>query len=228
MNEELTYRHLAPITEAEASQALASGVPSAITNALLRLALYSPNVESVEGLCLRYSESSDAEIRRAAVLALGHLARLHGIAFKYDDAFLELISRLDDQEKEVRGAAIDALSDLQIFRWKDQAYSREVLTGALESGSEAEKFFAIFHVSRYDANVEFVWSWCARLLQNPSYALRAAALWAIAEIWDRSDSRLKTQMLGQVNFMLGDHHWWVRDSAQQVLDAILRSSSPTK
>lgn len=228
MNEELTYRHLAPITEAEASRALASDVPSAITNALLRLALYSPNVESIESLCLRYSESGDAEIRRAALLALGHLARLHGIAFKFDEAFSKLISKLDDPEKEVRGAAIDALSDLQIFRWKDQAYSHEVLAGVLESGSEPEKFFAIFHLSRYDADVEFVWSWSARLLKNPSCALRAAALWAIAEIWDRSDSRLKTQMHGQVVSMLEDHHWWVRDTAQQVLDTILPGNSPTK
>ena len=35
MKDELTYRHLAPITEAEASQALASGMPSAITNAAI-------------------------------------------------------------------------------------------------------------------------------------------------------------------------------------------------
>lgn len=126
MNEERTYRRLDPITEVEASQALASGVPSAITNALLRLALYSPNVESIESLCLRYSESRDAEIKRVALLSLGHLARLHGIAFNYDEAFPKLISKLNDQEKEVQGAAIEALADFQVFRWKDQTYSREI------------------------------------------------------------------------------------------------------
>ncbi len=215
-DERLIYSSLAPITTEDVVRAVASGVSSSVADALLRLALHSPDAKQVERLRLQYTESADAELRRVASLSLGHLARLHGASLECGRVFNRLLDLLDDPDSEVRGTAEQALGDLQVFRWHPDAYSRDQLLPMLTSGEIVDAYCGIFHVTRHDPDVPWVWDWCQRLLRHPHYALRAAALWATSDVWDRLNPVFQAEALGQVSRLLSDPNRWVRDTSRQV------------
>ena len=57
---------------------LRHGDPSELCLVALALALHSKDPEKVESVCLTLARHPDGNTRGNAVLALGHLARIHG------------------------------------------------------------------------------------------------------------------------------------------------------
>jgi hypothetical protein len=107
----LLYEELPPISRPAFADALADGTTQQRSQALLRLALHDPDFSFVEQNCHRALDQQDEEFRRAGVLALGHLARLHQRVT--DDTVARLRSLRSDPQ--LAGVAADALDDIAVF-----------------------------------------------------------------------------------------------------------------
>ncbi len=92
--------------------AQASGDPMVRANALLEVVHADDDAAWLQARCLELITGSDhANDRRLAVLCLGHIARLHGVAGP------EVVSLLTEltHDPTLGGTAEDALADVEIF-----------------------------------------------------------------------------------------------------------------
>lgn len=78
---------------------------------LLGLALHHDDWRWVQDACLALLDHEDVDLRRAAVMSLGHIARIHGVIG--EKAVGELEKRRLDAALE--GRAQDALDDIDMF-----------------------------------------------------------------------------------------------------------------
>ena len=72
------YEELLPIDRSELDAALIGRDVDQRVRAILRLALNDDDFELIEQVSLQQLDADDFTVRRAAVLAVGHLARRHG------------------------------------------------------------------------------------------------------------------------------------------------------
>jgi len=85
--------------------------------AILSACLYSDDHKWIESLCVEYSNHVNEEIRGAAIIGFGHIARIHR---KLDRTIVEpIVARgLQDESRLVRGKALDTADDLEIYmKW---------------------------------------------------------------------------------------------------------------
>ena len=73
----LIYREVPEYDRDTAIREIDSGVSERMVEALLALAFHNPDWHWVQDICIKYSNSSDANVRGVAILCFGHLARLH-------------------------------------------------------------------------------------------------------------------------------------------------------
>jgi hypothetical protein len=99
-------------SRSEALVEISSGVPDRVVRALLAAALESPDSSWVEACALSLSVAADSSIRRAALLALGHLGRRFGTINA--DAIGEVLNRLG-MEDNLRGVVDDLRDDLRVY-----------------------------------------------------------------------------------------------------------------
>lgn len=107
----MKYEPLEPVSVAEAEGRFASGDPHAIAEALISAALHASDNAWVERRTVQFADHDDPGIRRAAALALGHLARIHGCVGDGAVAAVEALAG----DAALSGAAQDALEDVEIF-----------------------------------------------------------------------------------------------------------------
>lgn len=107
----MRYEELPPIARADYRAASQSVTPAIRAEAILRLALHDDDVAFVDSACQRTLDDYDWTVRRAAILAVGHMARLHGTV---DPATVSAIRRMTD-DPDVGACAIDVLDDIDIF-----------------------------------------------------------------------------------------------------------------
>jgi hypothetical protein len=109
-SESMKYEDLAPITRADFDAACLTGGSEQAT-AILRLALHDDDPSFVEQACSRLLDADDSSVRRAAIVAIGHLARLHGhVGIETQSRIRALIA-----DPGLAGAAADALDDIAMF-----------------------------------------------------------------------------------------------------------------
>jgi hypothetical protein len=108
----MEYEELRAIEREDAAADLASGEPLRVAQALLRTALHDPDREWSEHLVAPYLESPDVEVRKAAILAIAHIARIHE---RLDVARFVPLLRVLQRSPELRGAVEDALDDISTF-----------------------------------------------------------------------------------------------------------------
>ncbi len=108
----MKFSNLSPITLSEASDAFASQSSNRIIDALLRLSHFPIEYNQTERACLTYLDSKDFNVRRIAVLALGHLARTCGFIDK--GKIIPILNAMS-QDPTISGTVEDALDDLEIF-----------------------------------------------------------------------------------------------------------------
>jgi hypothetical protein len=106
------YEPVGPILKEEAEAALASADADRISDALLRLSLFSEDWRFAQGECLRLLRHGDAGVRGIAATCLGHLARIHRVN-DYERVAEALKAVLSDPE--MGGRAQDALDDIDVF-----------------------------------------------------------------------------------------------------------------
>ncbi|RLV08676.1 hypothetical protein CTZ27_07835 [Streptomyces griseocarneus] len=101
---------------AEVERIMASGTDAEVGEALISAAMTSADRGWVEEYAIRHVRDGAPQVQRCAALALGHLARIHGVAAP---EAVELLGALSD-DPVTAGAAGDALDDIAMFaRAKD-------------------------------------------------------------------------------------------------------------
>ena len=108
----MEYHEIFPIDRCDLERMFESGNEHAIVEALLSAAYYDPDWRWVQGLCLRFLDHSDRNVRWNAATCLGHLARIHR------DLDLELVlPKLQELKGDplVASSVEDALDDIHFF-----------------------------------------------------------------------------------------------------------------
>ena len=107
----MVYEDPQPIQREAAEMAMSRGREEEAAEALIRVALHDSDGPWAESFCLRGLRDQRDDVRRAAITALGHIARLrHSIGNNAVRALEELRS-----DPVVGGTAEDSLSDIAIF-----------------------------------------------------------------------------------------------------------------
>jgi hypothetical protein len=73
----MEYHEIFRMDRGDLEKLLESGNESAIVEALLSAAYYDPDWRWVQGLCLRFLDHGDRNVRWNAATCLGHIARIH-------------------------------------------------------------------------------------------------------------------------------------------------------
>ena len=107
----LRYHELGPISKIEVQESIKGDVQAA-SEALIRAALSIADRDWVESVLVDSISDKRLEVRRAAILAIGHLARIHRkITLEKVVPLLQSCSN----EQSIAGAAEDALNDVMMF-----------------------------------------------------------------------------------------------------------------
>lgn len=107
----MQYQQPRRYSAAEAEEVFRAEDPHSIAEALISGSLQLPDREWTERWLIHFSTHPHADVRRAAALALGHLARLHG---EVSPQAVAVITRLIE-DPELSGAAADAIDDVKVF-----------------------------------------------------------------------------------------------------------------
>ncbi|MET7760861.1 hypothetical protein ABZS71_02025 [Streptomyces sp. NPDC005393] len=107
----MQYERPRQVTAEEAAATFHSGQPREIAETLIAASLSLQDREWVEQWLIHFSAHPASDVRRAAALSLGHLARLHR---QVSPQAVEAVGQLRD-DQSLSGAAADALEDVEIF-----------------------------------------------------------------------------------------------------------------
>jgi hypothetical protein len=108
----MKYEELPPISRDELKHALDGRDPDEAARAILRMALHEADFAWAERKCLDALHDSRETVRAAAVIGLGHLARIHRAPI--DPGIVEELKKLQAHPK-LAGLAEDALDDILMF-----------------------------------------------------------------------------------------------------------------
>ena len=110
----MTYEDIGPLTPAEAQERLERGDAAELVQVPLAAALQWDDAEAAQEVCFELTGHPDETVRGNAVLALGHIARIHG---KLDRAKATAVLRraARDGSAYVRGQAAAAGDDIAHF-----------------------------------------------------------------------------------------------------------------
>ena len=109
---ELRYQRLDFESRAATLASIAGGDDDSIVRAMFAAALESNDKDFIETLAVALSVHPAADVRRAAVLSLGHVARRFGTV---EPASLEAVIARLRNDTDLRGALYDLESDLNVF-----------------------------------------------------------------------------------------------------------------
>ena len=115
----MEYEEPTLIERKDAEVELASGNWEKISMALLRLSLHDSDPKWLEATLLPYLRHDHYWVRGVAAMCLGHVARLHG-TLDLDTVIPAIRELLDDEARETRGKALDALDDIEIFMQRSE------------------------------------------------------------------------------------------------------------
>lgn len=112
MTDKRSYEELPSGSREETLGEIASGESLRVVRALIGAALESDESSWVEACAVSLSLVDDEQVRRAALLALGHLARRFG---RLDGGALSVVVRRLEAEEGVAGAVADLKDDLTAY-----------------------------------------------------------------------------------------------------------------
>jgi len=119
----MRYEAVGRITREEYEQIIQATNPARIASALLSISYWQGDWQWIQDQLLSFIDHNDYWVRRNVIQGLGHVARVNG---QLDTEKVELVLRSiaakplgkeaeSEDEMHLRGAAEDALEDIQIF-----------------------------------------------------------------------------------------------------------------
>ncbi len=112
INTSMEYEQIVPISRQEADRALDSGSEGHAAKAMIAVALHEPDRRWAEQKCLQGLRDHRAEVRAAATVGLGHIARIHR---QMTTAVVLPQLKALRSDPLLGGVADDALDDILIF-----------------------------------------------------------------------------------------------------------------
>lgn len=106
------FHEVNPISRDLAEKAFESNDTKKICDALIRVTYYDDDYNWVQKKCVGYLKSNDIDVKRLAIICLGHLARIHN---KLDKKQIIPLLKALKSDKELGGIAEDALDDIEMF-----------------------------------------------------------------------------------------------------------------
>src|SRR5258706_13562676 len=113
----LRYEPVPRMTSAEINSAISRDDCERLVYAVLSAAIYDDDPQWAGNICVRLASHENANVRRNAIMAFGHIARIHR---KLNARVKPLIERaLHDEDSDVRVQADDTMDDLEHFlKWE--------------------------------------------------------------------------------------------------------------
>jgi hypothetical protein len=106
----MTYEHLPYESMEETLREVGSGDPGRVVRAVLGASLESPDRAWVEACAVSLTNAADNEVRRAAVMAMGHLARRFRLV---SPAAVAAVIGRAGHDDAIAGAAEELRDDLE-------------------------------------------------------------------------------------------------------------------
>ncbi len=101
-----------PIDRETAASIFENGNPDKICDALVRAAHFDPDNQWVEKKCMEFTRNKNDNVKKTAIICLGHLARIHNsLNLKKLFPLLEELK----SDPELTGYVEDALDDIHMF-----------------------------------------------------------------------------------------------------------------
>jgi len=216
MEEQRIYHTHETLTFEEAMNRLNVVDVNERSGVLFALASSHPDDPRVAAVCLRETDSTEPENRRSAALCLGTIARLSERC-GHPEFVPKLEAMLEDSAAAVRGEAAVSLGDLGCFGTA-KPYSHGEAQARMNSGDTALQTIALFHISRYDDDQEFLITWIKRLAAHPSPALRGAVMEAISKPLENCTQGVHDELVAILESATQDKHWYVRDMANSAIE----------
>lgn len=108
----MLYEEIPVMSRSSIEKCFQTEPPQVVARALISAALYDSDFDWVQQKCLEFLSGPDVGLRGTALVALGHLARLHG---RLDfDIVNESITRAE-QDSKLAGLASDLRDDIEMF-----------------------------------------------------------------------------------------------------------------
>lgn len=108
----LTYEDLPPVSREEAEAIFAGTDPGQMAVTLVALGLHAPDPHWVQQQCLRFLSHSDEVVVSAAILAIGHTARIHHTSG--GDTIIRALREVA-ADPRYAGKVQDVLDDIETF-----------------------------------------------------------------------------------------------------------------
>jgi hypothetical protein len=109
----MKYHEIFPLSRPELETLIETGNETAITDALLSAAYYNSDWRWVQDLCLRFMHHPNRVVRSAAVICLGHVARIHKTLDL--DIVLPKLAELKAEDPSIAPWVDDAIGDIRFF-----------------------------------------------------------------------------------------------------------------
>jgi len=106
------YESISPISRKELREALNSQSDECAARAIIATALHDPDWTWAEQQCLLALQDKRQEVRAAAIVGLGHIARIHGRSTL--SVVLPALETLRS-DQDLGGTAEDAIEDILLF-----------------------------------------------------------------------------------------------------------------
>lgn len=106
------FQQSLPISKDEAERALSSSSAEVVSDAIIRVAFWEKDWPWAEARCLSLLKDHRSQVRGAALIAIGHLARLHHCL--HLEVVLPAVRELAN-DQDCGGIVLDVLDDIASF-----------------------------------------------------------------------------------------------------------------
>jgi hypothetical protein len=111
-HETMIYEKAPAVPRQELQRRFESGSPGDVAHALVSAAFHEPDWRWVQTWCIRLADHADSNVQLVAIVALGHLARLHH-TLDLESVLPLLSARAKDSA--LKGTVENTLDDIRMF-----------------------------------------------------------------------------------------------------------------
>jgi hypothetical protein len=106
------FEHLPVLSREELHRQFESDSPDRVAHALISAAFHEPDWAWVQDWCIRLADHADPNVRRVAIVSLGHIARIH---HALDLGHVVPLLASKSKQLDIAGTVEDTLSDIRMF-----------------------------------------------------------------------------------------------------------------